>query len=77
MAIHKNDDGTCVVSSKGTWLPGIFEDERTARLAFRLSDEVLLQLQEEANARAGGTGGLLTWGDLARASEQARARPTP
>jgi len=65
----KQVDGGFVISSGGTWLPGVYEDERTARYAFRLPAEVLQRLQDEANARAGGNGGVITWGDIARASE--------
>lgn len=73
MAITKVNGGY-VASSRGVWIPGVFEDERTARFAFRLPDAVLHQLQQEANERAGGRDGLLTWGDLARASERARLK---
>ena len=67
MAIHKVEGGY-VISSGGVWLPGAYEDERTARYAFRLSDDVLQHLQDEANDRMpDGTGGTITWGDVARA----------
>ena len=74
MAIHEVN-GKFVALSRGVWIPGVFEDKRTARFAFRLPDEVLTQLQQEANVRAGGRNGVLTWGDLAGASEQARLKP--
>lgn len=73
MTIHRTSEGQFVAASRGVWIPGVFEDERTARFAFRLPDAVLSRLQGEANIRAGGSGGVLTWGDLARASEQNRA----
>jgi hypothetical protein len=74
MAIHKTDDGVFVIASGGSWLPGAYEDKRTARFAFRLPNETLSRLQRAANARAGGYGGVVTWGDLALASEQARGK---
>ena len=67
MAVRKTEDGSFVISSRGSWLPGAYEDERTARWAFRFHGTVLQRLQEEANARAGGKGGVITYGDLARA----------
>ena len=30
-----------VISSRGMWLPGIYDSERTARYAFRFSDQEL------------------------------------
>lgn len=74
MAIHKTEGGY-VISSHRVWMPGCYEDERTARYAFRFDDEVLQRLQDDANARAGGTGGTITWGDLARATP--RRSPAP
>lgn len=63
--IHQTG-GVYVISSRGVWRPGCYEDARTARYAFRFPDEVLQRLQDEASARAGGAGGVITWGDLAR-----------
>lgn len=54
--LYKVESGF-VISSRGVWLPGCYEDERTARYAFRFSDETLQRLQDDANARAGGAGG--------------------
>lgn len=67
MAIHKTDDGGFTISSHDIWLPGVYEDERTARYAFRLPEDVLQGLQDQANARGGG---VITWGDLAKAVER-------
>jgi hypothetical protein len=64
MSIHKLDDGTCVIGAAGTWLPGCYEDERTARYAFRVSDTVKARLRDEAIARGNG---VITWGDIAKA----------
>jgi hypothetical protein len=65
LAIHKTDHGV-VISSGGSWLPGVFEDERTARWAFRFPDETLQKLQDAANVRAGGVGGVVTHDDLSK-----------
>lgn len=65
--IHPNEDGTrFCISSGESWLPGVYENRRTARYAFRLPESALKQLQDDANARAGGRGGVITWGDIAR-----------
>lgn len=66
MAIHKVAEGF-VISSGGVWLPGCYEDERTAKYAFRFTDDVLQRLQDDANAREGHYKGVITYGDLARA----------
>lgn len=63
--IHRKEDGTCTASSNGVWLPGIFEDERTARWAFRFADTDLHVLQVEANKR---TKRVVTHADLAALS---------
>lgn len=70
MALHKNKDGTYAISSHQVWLPGCYEDDRAARYAFRFGEGILLRLEEDANARVGGKGGVITWGDLARVSSQ-------
>lgn len=67
MAIHRLDDGTCVISASGTWLPGCYEDERTAKFAFRVSDDTKAKLQAQAIARGDG---IITWGDIAKAREE-------
>ena len=71
MAIHKTDLGV-VISSGGAWLPGVYEDERTGRWAFRFHGTVLAALQYRANRRAGGKGGVITRGDLVEAARAAR-----
>ena len=63
MAIHRVEDGF-VISSAKQWLPGIYDTEHTARYAFRFEAVVLQRLQDEANARAGGTRGVITRADL-------------
>lgn len=44
--IHHHDDGTCTISSRGGWLPGIYDSERTARYAFRFGDDILQRLSD-------------------------------
>ena len=56
-----------VIASRGVWLPGCFEDARTARYAFRFAPLWLERLRIDANKRAGKAKGIITWGDLARA----------
>ena len=74
--IHKTGEGRYVISSRGVWMPGCYADEGTARYAFRFPDEALQRLQDDANARAGGTGSVITWGDLAREASNLRAAQT-
>lgn len=64
MAIRSLEDGAKVISSHGVWVPGVYADDRAARYAFRFSDDVLDELQQEANVRAGGTSGTITFDDL-------------
>ena len=52
------------ISAYRSWLPGVYESERAARNAFRLDDEVLQNLMDAANARAGGSGGTITEADV-------------
>lgn len=70
MAIYPCEDGTCCISSNQVWLPGVYENERCARYAFRFSDSVLQQLMNEANVREGGVGGTITYGDLKLAKQR-------
>ena len=49
--IRKFEDGACVISSRGTWLPGVYEDERTAKYAFRIKDTDKSILQNQAIER--------------------------
>jgi hypothetical protein len=62
--LHPLDNGEFVISDAGGWLPGCYDTAVTARAAFRLPIERLEQLQQMANDRAGGTGGVLTLEDL-------------
>lgn len=53
MAIQKTPNGTYVMSARGVWRPGSYDSERTARLASRLTDTELRNLQNEANEGVG------------------------
>lgn len=69
-----------VISSRNVWVPGCYADEKTARAAFQLPNEVLQSLQDKANEAAGGTGGTITAAMLADArrahrAEKAGAKP--
>lgn len=70
MAIHTCEDGTCCISSNQVWMPGAYENEKCARYAFRFSDSVLQQLMNEANERAGGVEGTITYEDLKLAKQR-------
>jgi len=43
-----DSDGWCI-SECQCWLPGVYDSEEAARLAFSLDDGVLLSLQESVN----------------------------
>jgi len=58
--IYKTDNGTYVASSSQVWIPGCFEDERTAKYAFKFTDEQLQNLQNEKNK----TTHIITFTDL-------------
>lgn len=60
MAIYKHEDGTCTISARRQWRPGVYEDEKTARIAQRRDDRELQSLQDQANRDAGGTCGVIT-----------------
>lgn len=70
MAIHICGDGKCCISSNQVWMPGVYENEKCARYAFRFSDSVLRQLMDEANLRVGGKGGTITHQDLKLAKQR-------
>ena len=68
------EEGYFSISDEGGWLPGAYENEEAADLAHDLlgSDalkyyeawDLLQRLQDEANARNGGMGGVITVADL-------------
>jgi hypothetical protein len=61
MAIHKQEDGTCVISASSIWLPGCYEDERAAKFAFRISDEAKAKLRDDAKLTGNQ---VITWQDI-------------
>jgi hypothetical protein len=66
--IHPTRSGDgYVISSRGMWLPGVYETERAARYAFRFPDEVLQDLSE----RICRDGRVITSADLRAAREGA------
>lgn len=58
--IYKIKDGKYIASSNGIYIPGCFEDERTAKYAFRFNHEDLQKLQDEKN----NTNCIITFNDL-------------
>lgn len=70
MALYKHEDGTYTISSHSVWMPGCYEDAKTARYAFRFSDSILTSIMKEANERAGGCGGTITYLDLKQAKKR-------
>ena len=58
--IYKTDDGSYIASSNHVWVPGCFEDERTAKYAFKFTNEQLQKLQDEKNK----TTHIITFKDL-------------
>jgi hypothetical protein len=63
VAIHHIHD-SYVIASHGVWLPGCYATRQAARYAFRFAYDRLQALQRQANARVGGTGGMITFEDL-------------
>lgn len=63
-----HNDGHFSISDEGGWLPGAFENEEAADLGHELKHMenwgLLQRLQNEANQRSGGTGGVITVADL-------------
>lgn len=61
--IYKSN-GSFVISTGKRSLPGSYESERAARYAFKFSYEILDKLQDKANQRNGGKGGVISLEDL-------------
>ncbi len=59
--IYPSIDGGFVISSGGTWLPGVYEDRRAANFAFRLSSEKLEHLRRRVVLEQKR---LITWDDI-------------
>jgi hypothetical protein len=51
--IYPAADGTFTISSRGAWLPGIYDSERSARYAFRFGDLELSRLSGRICHKAG------------------------
>ena len=64
--IHQGTDGTFLISSRGCWLPGIYDSERAARYAFRFGDAALQGLSERI-CRIDGESRAITMDDLREA----------
>jgi hypothetical protein len=64
MKIHRTDDNTFVISNNQIWFPGSYATEGAAWYAFTLPVKSLQRIQDEANKRAGGKGGIITYDDL-------------
>ena len=58
--IYKTNEGGYVASSNNMWIHGCFEDERTAKYAFKFKNEQLQKLQDEKNK----TTRIITFKDL-------------
>lgn len=56
--------GGFVIAENGVWLPGSYATHEAAARAFDLPDDQLQALQDAANERAGGVGGVITAEDL-------------
>lgn len=65
VSIYPTDDGAFVVSQNCVWIPGAYDSRETAERAVQMPDEILQRLQDAANERAGGRGGIITATDLA------------
>lgn len=63
MAIYEVE-GQFVISSNQVWVPGCYATKRAANYAFRFKNEDLSRLQDAANKRVGGKGGVITFEDL-------------
>ena len=64
MALFLQADGTVLISSRSRWLPGVYESLQAALMAFRCDEATLRALQDAANVRAGGSGGIISLTDL-------------
>lgn len=63
--LHKHDDGCVTISSRGVWLPGIYDSEKAARSAIQLGDDAALAaLQKRANSHADPSKRVITYGML-------------
>lgn len=63
--IYHVGNGQFAIADAAGWLPGVFESRHAAQLAFDVWPK-LQALQDEANEKAGGTGGVITLDMLRR-----------
>jgi hypothetical protein len=70
MAIHAVKNNKFVISSHQVWMPGAYDNKKTARYAFQFPDEVLRKLQDNANINNGGYDGVITLNDLQQAKKK-------
>lgn len=68
MTINKIMNGY-VISSRGCWLPGVYDSERAAKYAFRFPAEALQKLQDSVNP-----GGVITFAMLQEAARNCPRR---
>jgi hypothetical protein len=61
MTVHKQEDGTCVISDGNIYLPGYYENEKAANFAFKISDEAKQELQDAAYFTGNQ---VITWQDI-------------
>jgi hypothetical protein len=64
MAIYKTDFGDYVISSRQVWMPGTYEDERTAKYAFKFRDEELREIHDSKEKNEAGLLQPITFKDL-------------
>jgi len=61
LSIYTLDNGTCVISANNTWLPGVYENARAARFAFKLNDCQKSELRDYAVENSEG---IISWQDI-------------
>lgn len=67
--------GAYSINSRQVGIPGSYESERAARLAFQLPNVTLEAMQNAANEANGGTCGILTYDEIrAAVAERRRSR---
>lgn len=69
--IKKLDTGEYVASSHNVWIPGVFEDERTAKYAFKFKNRDLQKLQNKKNL----TDKVIRFKDLQKLRIEIQSRP--
>jgi len=69
--IHQLPEGQFVISSHRVWIPGAYDTRATAQYAFQFCDEILDQLQYEANVGKPEFN-VITMADLKKARKEGR-----